>query len=357
MKIVLANSQMFQALYIDTEAEKAEDKIVLIEEMVESLPEAQQILTSLMKEPYYGMVISGSNIAITKFRSKIYDIDHKDQIGKEEMGEILAQIAQIAFDQKCEVVFFKGPIEHKGIPEQMKNVSVALDLKGIFDPEKIKNAGKQFWDNLIGVDKELEKRYQKIDLKEHKKLMDYVEKNEKSIESLKEALKERGIKAPNIDNMLSDMDVQDIEEYLGPNYSNLKFYEIKKDLFLTATKNGVKPGEEPFNPGEDQKPEENFPYGEPKKPMQKDPRLALIQSLTAPDGSALKTRNNTVMEKTNIADVGMNGDYLVLALKKAEDYDLNWWPKQPSKGTMGLLDRYDWLKNPKDNANQNKKSK
>lgn len=352
MKIALANSQMFQALYIDTDAEKSEDRITLIEELVESLPEAQQILTTSMKEPYYGMVIAGSNIAISKFRSKIYDLDKKENLGTEEISEMLAKIAEVAFDQKCEVVFFKGPVEHKGIPQIMKNTSVAIDLKGIFDPQKIKEGGKEFWKNLIGFDKELEKKYNKLDLKEHKKIMDYLEKNEKSIEGLNEAIRDNHLKTPTIDKMTQDLEVRDYEEYLGPDYDGLVYYKILRNDFDNATKFSSKeaePAPVDDNATEEEKKGE-FPFD---KPAAADPRKHLLDVL-----KALPTVHGKPMEPSNIRDVGKsigNNDSLLLALERPTQYSsINWWPREPIKATREILAKYDWLKNKKDDKVKDK---
>jgi hypothetical protein len=342
MKIVLANSQMFQALYIDTDAEKNEDKIVLIEEMVESLPEAQQILTTAMKEPYYGMVIAGSNIAITKFRSKIYDLDKKENLGKEEIGEMLAQIADVAFDQKCEVVFFKGPIEHKGVPQAMKNVSVALDLKSIFDPAKIKSAGKDFWNNLIGVNKDLEKQYEELDLKKHAELMDYLKRNESSIEKLNKAIKEKSVNLPNVEKMLHELDTDmDITEYLGADYENLKYYYISLDDLYNNSK---------LQRPKDEEPEEDDDLGFEKtiNPAQ-DPRQFVKGIITT-----IPNVNGRIMDKGNVADVGMDETHVLVALKKPDSFDMPYWPKAPIKRpTLDLIKQMHWLKDP----NQKKKKK
>ncbi len=339
MKVALANSQMFQSLYIDTDAEKSSDKIVLIEEMVESLPEAQQILTSLMKEPYYGMVVAGSNIAITKFRSKIYDEDKKDNIGSEDMGEMLAKIAEIAYDRQCEVVFFKGPVEHRGIPEQMKNTSVALDLKSLFDPAKIKNAGKEFWDNLIGVNKDLEKQYQALDLKKHAELVDYLDRNESSIIKLKEEIKKREINLPNMDKMLHEIEIDDnISDYLGSDYENLKYYYIPLDAFYAAHPKIAKPKQ----PTEEEQADDEFdPFDD--KHQEADPRAMIRGILTQVENVATKKP----MDKSNIADVGMDETHLIVALKKPSSPDLAYWPKAPLKRpTLDLIKRFHWSKNP-----------
>ena len=364
LQITTANSQVFQSLYIDTDAKEDKDKIVLIEEMVDSLPEAQGILHSMLKEPYYGMVVAGSNIGVAKFRAKMYDLDHEKNLGKEDMAEILTQIAELAYSLNCEVVHFKGPIKYDDTPEKMKNISVALDLKSIFDPAKIKNAGKEFWQNLIGVDKELEKEYNKLDLKEHKKLMDYLEKNEGSIEKLNKAIKDKTIVAPNLENMLADMKIDDYEEYLGPTYSNLKYYYIGLRDFLNRQGSSKeekaymyddKPESKPLDPNEpppvpvedpnmtQEEKEGKFPFD---KPVVKkgDPRETLKSWLISVQNS-----HGKLMDKTNIVDIGINKDHLILALKRPEQYKETWWPKSPVKGTTQLLKSFDWLKNPKDN--------
>lgn len=359
LKVVTANSQVFQALYIDTDAKEDKDKIVLIEEMVDSLSEAQGILHSMLKEPYYGMVVAGGNISIAKFRAKMYDVDHEENLGKEDMAEILTQIAKLAYSLKCEVVHFKGPVKYDKIPEQMRNVSVALDLKKIFDPKAIKEGGKEFWRNLIGFDKEIEKQYQALDLKEHKKLVDYLAKNEKSIENLKKALKDHGTKSPNLDNMLGDLKLNDFDEYLGPTYSNLKYYKIDlvefKRVMNIADEGDLPPPVPPVEVDETNMSEEEkkgeFPYDKNKitNDDSNDPRLVLRSLL-----SNLPNANKKLMGKDNIVDIGINKDSLMLAIKKPDDYNVKWWPRAPIKGTVKLLESYDWLKNPKDDNNKAK---
>lgn len=221
-KITIANSQSFQAIYIDTDAKKDADKIVLIEELVDSEPEAVGILNTMMKEPYFGMVIGGSSINLAKFRSKVYDEDKQESLGGKDIKVIIPRLAKLSIECKCEVIYFKGPIQYKELP----NVSVAFDFKKLFDMSKIKEGGAEFWNNLLGVNKQLEKSYQELDIKKHAELMDYLNKNERVIDELRKDLKKKG-ETNFLDEILEDMDsFSGLEQYLGKDYEDKVFYKI-----------------------------------------------------------------------------------------------------------------------------------
>lgn len=309
MKIAIANSQLFQSLYIDTDAKKTRDKVVLIEETMETLSEAQGVLHSMMKEPYYGLVISGSNINVTKFRSKIYDKDVEECIGGLEIADILSVIAEVAFQCKCEISHFKGPIKYDKLPESMV---VAFDFKSLFDTEKIKKAGNQFWKNLTGFNEDLEKKYQELDMEEHKKLMDYLDKNEGSIKDLQKAIKDSGQKVPKIEKLLDELKVdENFVEYLGGDWEKYSYYLINKQ-----------------NIKEDIGTEYN----------DKDLRDIVRRILEDMPNSYGRVRAD------NLLHVGSNDINVVVIMKSNDSYDFPWWPsKGPIKyPTLDLLKKFEY---------------
>ncbi len=223
-----ANAQVFQPIYIDSDAKDSNDKIVLIEEMAETLPEATGILNSLFKEKYYGMVATGSTIALANFRAKLFDTDRSDNLGSMETADLLKKIVDICYASNCEMVYYKGPSLYEDIPEDLKNVAVAIDLAEI--AKKGKEVTKEVWEKILSKDSNTDKQLNNMKASEYKKLVDYLEKNEKSYKELQKALKDNyKIDTNNILNdMLHEIKVEDdIGEYLGTKYDKLHFYVVK----------------------------------------------------------------------------------------------------------------------------------
>ena len=341
MNVAKANSQIFQALYIDTDAKSNKDKIVLIEETCESLPSAQAILNTMLKEPYYGVVIAGTNIAVMKFRSKLIDADMETGLGSKDISDILTEVANLAYDNKCEIPYYKGPIQYGDLPQ----MTVALDLKSLFDLGKVKDFGKSFMDNLIGVNKELQKKVEKIDLKEYAKLKDYVKNNENKYVEIEKLLKDNDNKTKDLDNFLKNITVYDVSNYLGQNFDNLSYYLIDLKTFkqnIPAMKDEVdktftveeieKNKEDDFNP------DNNF------KPKSTDPRDILKAVITT-----MNTTSGKKMDPSNLVDIGMSDKQkLLVAVKKPVGFNLPYWPKSPiSSPTLSLIEEFQFTKQKK----------
>lgn len=238
MQIAKANTQVFQTVYIDTDAKEPKDKIVLIEEIVESLPEATAILTSMMKEPYFGVVVCGGNIDIAKFRSKLAEADSQEGLGKKNVKDIILKIHLVCSECKCGMVYFKAPKVYEELPK--------LSTAGLFDSFKkligleLNDKGEfGFLGNILGYDATLEKQYKELDLKEHKKLLDYVKQNEKDFDKLRKEVKKTK-KDTNLDDIYDDLvDYDYVQEYLGSGWEGMKFYivpisEIDKTTQLSS---------------------------------------------------------------------------------------------------------------------------
>ncbi len=340
MNVVKANSQIFQALYIDTDAESNKDKIVLIEETCESLPSAQAILNTMLKEPYYGVVVAGTNIAVMKFRSKLIDADIETGLGSKEISDILTEVANLAYDNKCEIPYYKGPIQYGDLPK----MTVAIDLKSLLSGFT-GFTGKDFMDNLIGVNKDLQKEVDKINLKEYKETKKWIKRNEKDIIELEELLKDGDKKTIDIDNFLKQATVYDIDEYLGKDFDNLKYYLVDLKTFkqnVPAMKDEVDKNftvdEINQNKKDDFNPENDF------KPKSTDPREVMKSILTS-----VKMVGGKQMDPSNLVDVGMSDDQqLLVALKKPVAFDLPYWPKNPvTNPTLKLVEKFSFLKEKK----------
>lgn len=225
-----ANTQSFQTIYIDSDAEDTQERVVLIEEMSESLPEATGILNSLFKEKFYGLVAAGSTISLANFRAKLYDYDKVNSLGSMDISQALKKIVDVCYSCNCEMVYYKGPSLYKDIPEDLKNVTIAFDIKEILKTGQ--QVTKKVWDKLL-EDKSKVKELEKMNLDEYKKMMTYLEKNEKSFVELQKSLKEHDKINPNniLNEMLHEIEVdEELGEYLGKNYNNLKFYIVKSDM-------------------------------------------------------------------------------------------------------------------------------
>lgn len=231
--------QSFQSIYIDDQVEDPNEKIVLIEEMYESMPEAAGVLNSLFKEKFFGLVLAGPTIMLANFRAKMYDYDKENNLGSLEISEILKKIIDICYECECEVVHYKGPIVYDNIPDELKNVSVSVYLRDAFNVSVVdkktatyaislkdfnpKNILKELTKNKAIDDLEL------MDVKEVKSLMDYLNKNEKDLNSLQKAIKESDDKNPNniVNEIIHEMDVNDdLQYYLGTKYDKLVFYDV-----------------------------------------------------------------------------------------------------------------------------------
>ena len=339
---VKANSQKYQALYIDTDAKENKDKIVLIEETCESLPQAQGILNSMLKEPYYGVVVEGSGISIMKFRSKLIDADTETGLGSKGVSDILTEVVNLAYSNKCEIPYFKGPVQYGDLPQ----MSVAFDFKSLFDISKFKEAGKDFMDNLIGVNKELRDEVSKIDLKEYKKTQEWIRKNEKEFKEVEKLLKDGDKKTVDLDNFLKNAVLDTgIEEYLGKDYDNLKFYEVDLKSFkqnVPSLKDEADISVEQID--RDKEEDDTFNPDFDFKPKSQDPREILKALLTS-----LPTTYGKKMDPANIVDIGMSNEQkLLVAVKKPVDFDLPYWPKSPlNNPTLKLIEKFHFLKQKK----------
>lgn len=221
-----ANTQSFQTMYIDDEAKDSDEKIVLIEEMSESLPEATGVLNSLFKEKFYGMVAAGSTISLADFRAKLYDYDKEQKLGaSKDISEILKKIVDICYDCKCEMVYYKGPTLYENIPEDLKNVSIAFDLKGLFSSGK--QITKDIWENLLDkkANFDMKRDFNKKSLKEQKELAKEMEKNKKDLlEAIKETPREKG---DILNEMLKSMKIdENLQHYLGTDYADKVLYNV-----------------------------------------------------------------------------------------------------------------------------------
>jgi hypothetical protein len=318
MNIVKANSQIFQALYIDTDAKENKDKIVLIEETCESLPTAQGILNTMYKEPYYGMVIAGTNIAIMKFRSALIDADIETNLGSKEIVDILTKVVDLAYGKKCEVVYYKGPVQYGDLPK----MTVAIDLKSLFNEFK-GFTGKDFMENLVGVNKELRDEVKKMDLKEYAKNKEWVDKNKQKIIDLEKALKDNDAKTKDIDNYLKELVLDDsnhpIVEFLGRDFAKLKYYLVNLlefKMYSPALKNQDNTLEEIE---EDKK-------KWPDNANLIDPREALKSILLTSE-----IADNKTMHPSNLVNIGFKPDtnQLIVALKNPTIFNLPYWPAGP----------------------------
>lgn len=227
------SNQSFQTIYIDSRAKNADEKIVLIEEMYETLPEATGVLNSLFKEKFYGMVAAGSTICLADFRAKLYDYDKEHKLGAlEEVASILKKIVDVCYACGCEMVYYKGPSFYENIPEDLKNVSVAFDLKGLFGSGK--QITKDIWENILWekASFDIKKDFNKKNLKEQKELLKEMEKNKKSLlEALKESPKDKNNP---LNEMLKSMDIdEDLQRYLGTDYANKYSYNIIDEAGVT----------------------------------------------------------------------------------------------------------------------------
>lgn len=325
---VKANSQKYQALYIDTDAKESKDRIVLIEETCDSLPQAQGILNSMLKEPYYGVVIEGSSIAIMKFRSKLIDADIESGLGSKDVADLLSEIVNLAYANKCEIPYFKGPVQYGDLPQ----VSVAIDLKSLFDLGNLKGAGKEFMDNLIGVNKELREQVEKIDLKEYKKTQEWIRKNEKEYKEIEKLLKDGDKKTVDLDNFLKDALIGEngFEEFLGEDYDTLSYYVIPADVFKKADPEA---SDEEYSIDEIENDKHAGDFSS-------DPRKKLKDIV-------LKTNTDYAkpMDKSNLVEVGMSSDSknLLVVLKKPVKLSLDYWPSGPAKMSYDALTDYIFL--------------
>lgn len=227
---VTANAQVFQPIYIDSDAKDSNDKIVLIEEMAESLPEATGVLNSLFKEKYYGMVATGSTISLANFRAKLFDVDREQNIGELEISELLKKIVDICYECKCEMIYYKGPSLYEDIPEDLKNIAVAIDLAEI--AKKGKEITKDVWTKILSKDSNTDKQLNNMKASEYKNLIKFLEKDEKSYKELQKALKDtQKIDTNNILNeMLHEIEIdEELGTYLGQNYNKLSFYVVKSN--------------------------------------------------------------------------------------------------------------------------------
>lgn len=217
------SNQTFQVIYIDDESENPKDKIVLIEETQESLPEATGILNTLEKETKYGIVAVGSAIAIANLRANLYDNDKEKNLGSKEIVDILTGIVDIIFASECEVAHYKGPQFYDPIPKLMEKVSVAIDLSFIKD---LKGNIKNTWDKFLS-DSTKDIGNKDMSDKDFEELEKYLKNNENSYKELEKVLKES--EDPNVKklmNVLDNMDVDEVDDYYGAEFDGIK-YKIK----------------------------------------------------------------------------------------------------------------------------------
>lgn len=341
---VTSNYQSFQPIYIDSETKDIDDKIVLIEEMSESLPEATGVLNSLFKEKFYGMVAAGSTIALANFRAKLYDYDKVNKLGAMKIVDALKKIVDVCYECKCEMVYYKGPVFYEDLPNDLKNVSVAFDLKDVFT--KGKEITKDVWTKLLAKDSGIEKQLGNMNTKEYKDLVKFLEKDEKSYKELQKALKNSDkIDTNNLLNeMLHEIDVDDdLEEYLGKNYINLFFYIVKKDVLDVGYVYDELADMYSWVPELDQK-----RIVVPKKDATKEERLKIEKNNEKIKSQDEHVRKKMIEAEENVVAIGLddlNKRFIVAVKKPISGEILNRnadWPKKPSNVKAEDLKRCIW---------------
>lgn len=259
---VLAGTQVFQAVYIDTDAPKKTDTIVFIEDLVETLPHAEGILNTMLKEPYFGIVFSGSGVNVAKFRHKIYELDQHAELGKLDIKTLLKTLVDESKKCGCIVEYIKAPHLYTESPEQTLEASGVEFRNGKFTVTNISpivvkkqyslafdlfGTGRKLWENFADFlfDTDYKKFYselEKMDGKRIKELRDFYDnpKNKKMVEELRTELK--GLKndqqKKEIEKVLKDLDSLDVkvgkdaekpkklEEQLGIRLKDAKFFMV-----------------------------------------------------------------------------------------------------------------------------------
>lgn len=246
---VLANAQVFQAIYINTDAEKKQEVIVFIEDLVESESQAEGILNSMLKEPYFGMVVSGTNVNVAKFRHNVYELDNSESLGSKDVKTILKTIVNESKKCKCMVEYVKAPHIYDESPDVMleacgvelkdgqitaanispivvkRQHSIAIDMKKMFEG---------FSDFMFGTDyNKYRENIEDMNIEEFRKLKDYFDKNQEDVNDLRSELK-KAKKGKELEKVLKDFDLIDadrgmskMEELVGlRDFQNAKYYIV-----------------------------------------------------------------------------------------------------------------------------------
>lgn len=96
---VLSNEQAFLSVYVDHNEEDWRNKIVFIDPIFETLPQAAMVLKSLKYEKYDSAVFSATKNKLLKFKENVMSADSNSEVGKSKSSDIMVFLLEFANEQ------------------------------------------------------------------------------------------------------------------------------------------------------------------------------------------------------------------------------------------------------------------